>query len=485
MISFLLMNYAGGYDRIKIMKIVIVGAGVVGTHVARQLTEENKSVVLIEKNPEVARVATNDLDCLVINDDGSHLDVLRQAGMDDCEYFIALTGSDEVNMVTCGMVSGEFANLKTIARVRNPYYSSLNVSRRVFMGINYIINPEIEAANTMIRSINEGVVSDLFTLEEDKLQMRTVEITKDSPFAGKDLKELRQKLDKEFLIPALVRENELIIPSGDIQIKEDDLVYFMGSPKTLDSILGTFTRSKEKLRKICLIGGSRITEYVIRGLRDGGGKPIRTFLGSFKKSRNRQITVIERNKEAAKYFVRLFPDITVLNRDVADEGALEQEQISDFDLAVAVTDHQSLNLLTAMLSKQMGVKKVMALVINNNYVRLAGKMEIDAVISLKTAVVNSILYIIRKANIRTLYSFYEDDIELVNLKILDTSKAAGKKVRDISMPRGALIIYIMRNGSSMIPSGSTELLSGDEIGIIVKKEAIPKLETVFENIHEH
>jgi trk system potassium uptake protein TrkA len=467
------------------MKIVIVGAGVVGIHVARQLTEENKNVVLIEKNPEVARVATNDLDCLVVNDDGSHLDVLQHADMGDCEYFIALTGSDEVNIVTCAMVSAEFPNLKTVARVRNPYYSSLNVSKRAFMGINFIINPEIEAANTMVRSINEGVVSDLFTLQEDKLQMRTFEILKGSVFIGKDLKKLRQELRQEFLVPALVRGEELIIPSGDFTINEKDLLYFMGSPETLDSILGIFTRSKEKLRKICLIGGNRITEYIIGGLLNENRGLVKSFLATLRIARDREITVIERNKEQAKHFAQLFPGITVLNRDVAEEGALEQEHIEDFDLAVAITDHQTLNLLTAMLAKQMGVKKVMALVINNNYMRLSAKMEVDSVVSLKAAVVNSILYIVRKANIRTLYSFYEDDIELVDLKIQDTSKAAGKKVRDISMPRGSLIIYIMRGGSSIIASGSTDLLPGDEIGRIVKKEAIPKLETVFENIHEH
>jgi trk system potassium uptake protein TrkA len=467
------------------MKIVIVGAGIVGTHVARQLTEENKNVVLIEKNSEVARIATNDLDCLVVNDDGSHLDVLQHTGMSDCEYFIALTGSDEVNIVTCGMVSAEFPDLKTIARVRNPYYSSLNVSKRAFMGINFIINPEIEAANTMVRSIHEGVVSDLFTLQEGKLQMRTFEITEGSPFAGKNLKELRQQLKREFLVPALLRDDELIIPSGEFTINEKDLLYFMGGPETLDSILGTFTQPREKLRKICLVGGNRITEYVINGLLSENRGLVRNFLTTLRIAPDRDITVIERNKEQAKHFAQLFPGITVLNRDVAEEGALDQEHIEDFDLAVAITDHQTLNLLTAMLAKQLGVKKTMALVLNNDYLRLSAKLEIDSVINLKSAVVNSILYIIRKANIRTLYSFYEDDIELVDLKIQDTSKAAGKKVRDISMPRGSLIIYIMRNGSGIIASGSTELLPGDEIGIIIKKEAIPKLETVFENIHEH
>jgi trk system potassium uptake protein TrkA len=467
------------------MKIVIVGAGVVGTHVARQLTEENKNVVLIEKNSEVARAATNDLDCLVMNDDGSHLDVLQNTGMTDCEYFIALTGSDEVNIVTCGMVSSEFPNLKTIARVRNPYYSSLNVSRRAFMGINFIINPEIEAANTMIRSINEGVVSDLFTLQEGKLQMRTFEITKDSLFIGKNLKEIRQELDKEFLVPALVRDEEFIIPSGDFTIEEKDFLYFTGSPETLNSILGVFSRPKMKLRKICLLGGNRITEYIVNGLLNEKRGMVKNFLSTLRRVQDREITVIERNKEQAKHFAQIFPGITVLNRDIAEEGALEQEHIEDFDLAVAITDHQTLNLLTAMLAKQLGVRKTMALVINNHYMRLNAKMEIDSVVSLKSAVVNSILYIIRKANIRTLYSFYEDNIELVDLKIQDTSKAAGKTVRDINMPRGSLIIYIMRNGSSIIASGRTELVPGDEIGIIVKKEAIAKLETVFENIHEH
>jgi trk system potassium uptake protein TrkA len=467
------------------MKIVIVGAGLVGTHVARQLTEENKNVVLIEKNPEIARITTNDLDCLVVNNDGSHLDVLQNTGMDDCEYFIALTGSDEVNIVTCGMVSSEFPHLKTIARVRNPYYSSLNASKRTFMGINFIINPEVEAANTIIRSVHEGVVSDLFTLQEDKLQMRTFKVTEDSPFVEKDLRRLRQEFAREFLVPALVRDEELIIPSGDIVIKEADLLYFMGSPETLDSILGTVTRQKENLRKICLIGGSLIAEYIIRRLpEESNPAGLRNFFSTLLKSQERRITIIERDRERAKHFVRLFPDITVLNRDVAEEGALEQEQIGDFDLVIAITNIQSLNILTAMLAKQMGVRKVMALVINSNYLRLSGKLEIDSIVNLKTAVVNSILHIVRKANIKTVYSFYEDDIDLVELKIQDDSKAAGKRVMDISMPRGSLMIYVIRGGSSMIPSGKTELLPGDGIGIIVKKDAIPKLETVFENIHE-
>jgi trk system potassium uptake protein TrkA len=138
-----------------------------------------------------------------------------------------------------------------------------------------------------------------------------------------------------------------------------------------------------------------------------------------------------------------------------------------------------------MLAKQLGVKKSLALVINNNYVKLATRMDVDAVVSLKTAVVNSILQIIRKANIKTLHSFYEDDLELVELQIPESSKSVGKRIQDINIPKGALVIFIMRKGESIMPSGATVLISGDQIGIIAKKETISKLELVFENTHEH
>jgi trk system potassium uptake protein TrkA len=469
------------------MKIVIVGAGVVGTHVAQQLTVENKDVVLIEKNPEIARIVTNILDCMIINDDGSHLDVLHKAGVADCDYFIALTGTDEVNMVSCGMVSGEFKKPKTIARVRNPYYSSLSTSKRSFMGIDYIINPEIEAANTIIRAIEEGVVSDLFTLQQDKLQLRTYAVGADSPFLEKTLVTLRQELGMDFLVAALVREGSLIIPSGDVQVKNKDIMYFLGSPQTLNTILGSLSLIKSELKKIAIVGGNRITEYIIKALQSNNaekGKSIKNFFSSFIKFGNRQITVIENSKDKAKYFSQIFPNITVLNRDVAEEGTLEQEQFSSFDLVLTVTEHQSLNLLTAMAVKQMGVKKSLALVLNNNYVKFAGKLDVDVVVSLKSAVVNSILYIIRRANMKTLHSFYEDDLELVELTIKNNSKPVGKKIQDINIPKGALIIFVLRNGENIIPTGSTVLLSEDQIGIIAKKESISKLESVFEGDHE-
>ena len=470
------------------MKIVIIGAGVVGQQVARELTGENKDVILIEKNPETARSVMNELDCMIIPDDGSRLDVLQKAGVEDADYFIALTGTDEVNMVTCGMVSGEFSKPKTIARVRNSYYSSLSFSKRTFMGIDHIINPEIEAANTIARTIEEGVVSDLFTLHENKLQLRTMQVDEDSPLVNKEIRVLRQELQMDFLIPALIREESLIVPSGDLEIQPRDILYILGSPETLNSFMGTLRDSNLRLQKIAIVGGTRIAEYIIQSLRSEStdkNNVLNNFLSSLTKSAGRDITVIEKYREKAKYFSQLFPDVMVLNRDVAEEGMLEEEQIHDYDLIITVTDFQSLNFVTAMLAKQLGTRKALAMVINSSYAKLCEPAGVDAIVSLKAAVVNSILNIVRKANIKTLHSFYSDDLELLELKLSGTSKTVDKSVQDINLPKGSLILFIFRNDEHIIPSGSTVLKAGDLIGLIAKKDAIDKLESVFENSHEY
>jgi len=345
----------------------------------------------------------------------------------------------------------------------------------------------VEAADTIVRAIDEGVVNDVFTFQKDKLQLRAYLVAPGSSFAGKTLVNLRREIAFDFLIPALVRGGALIIPSGDLVVREKDLMYFLGIPENLDRILGSLKLQKQEINKIGIVGGNRVAEYIIQALQRDDSTRSRSFvsfLTSLVGASRRRITLVEKSKETAKYFSQNFPDITVLNRDVAEEGALEQEQFSDFDLVLTVTDHQSLNLITAMMAKHLGVKKAIALVLNDNYNRLSSKMDIDVMVNLTTELINTVLNIVRKAHIKTLHSFYEDDVDLVELQIQDDSRPAGKKIQDIDIPKGALIIFVNRNEENIIPSGSTTLLGGDHIGIIVKKDAVSKLEDVFGTRHE-
>ncbi|MCX7788522.1 MAG: Trk system potassium transport protein TrkA [Spirochaetes bacterium] len=469
------------------MKIILVGAGLVGTHVARELTQEHKDIIIIEKNSETARIITNELDCMVINDDGSRLDVLQKVGIEDCDYFIALTGSDEVNMIACGMVASQYKNTKTIARVRNPYYGMMLNKHKSFLGIHHVINPEIEAADAIVRSIEEGVSKDVFSLIEDRVQMRLHRIVKDSRFAGKTIQQIRKEVETDFLIPVLNRENSMMIPTGDTIIQEGDELYFLGNPNTLDKILGQSLKRKHPVHKIGIIGGTRIGEFVIGRIRDlvhEQNKGLKRVFSSFLKRPEVSITVLEASKEKAKALSQLFPDITIINRDIGEEDVLEQEEFSKHDVVITVTESQTLNLVSAMMAKHIGAKNTIALVINNSFLKLSSSLQIDHVVSLKTAVVNSILRIIRKANIETIHTFYQDDFELLRLTLAPNAKPVGKPIKDLNLPKDALILLILRGSENIVPSGSTVLQAGDLLGLIAKKDVISKLETIFESTDE-
>mgnify|MGYP000959685133 CR=1 FL=1 len=468
------------------MKIIIVGAGLVGMHIAKELTQEDKDVILIEKNNETARIVANELDCMSINDDGSRLDVLQKVGIEDCDFFIALTGVDEVNMITCGMVASRFAKPKTIARVRNPYYRTLLSDLRSFLGIDYIINPEIESAEEIVRSLEEGVTKDVFNVIDDRLQMRILQVKEESSYVGKTIQQIRKELDKEFLIPALGRNNTVLIPSGETEIKAYDQLYFLGSPDTLDMILGAINK-RTNLKKIGIIGGTRTGEFIINSLKQdiqryhSGWKAFFSFLA---KPSNLSITVLESSKDRAKALCQLFPDITVIHRDIGEEDVLEKEEFSQFDVVVSVTESQSLNIINAMFAKQIGVNKAIALVFDSSYLRLSSLVPIDNIISLKSSVVNSILRLVRRGNIQTIHTFYEYDLELLRLTLSPTAKPVGKQVKDLNLPKDALILFILRGEENLVPSGSTVLKAGDLLGFIVKKDVISKLETIFESTDE-
>jgi trk system potassium uptake protein TrkA len=204
------------------MRIIILGAGTVGQQVARQLVSEGKDVVLIEKNADVVQRVSNVLDCLVVNDEGTDSAVLRRVGVADADFFISLTGSDEANMVACSIVAREFPRPQKVARVRNVAYSSLLAAGPSgFLGVDRLINPEMEAARTILSSIAHGVVSDVMDLGASDLHLQSLRVEEESPFKGRTVKEIRRRLECEFLIPVILRDGEALVPSGDTVVEEE------------------------------------------------------------------------------------------------------------------------------------------------------------------------------------------------------------------------------------------------------------------------
>ncbi|MDC7234336.1 MAG: NAD-binding protein, partial [Spirochaetales bacterium] len=385
------------------MYIVILGAGRVGTQLARQLILEKKDVALIERDPDKARDAANKLDCLVINDEGNNLESLSKAGIQKADIFVSVTASDETNLIACGLVSAEYEQVKTIARVRNLDYSRTKMISNSFLGIDHVINPEIEAAKIISYAVSHGARSDIMLFENTSLQMRNLSIKKDSIFIGQSLRSVRQHMDFAFLIAAILRDDHYLIPSGETVIQEGDVIYIISTEKGFETIFKLEDLSKTELNRITLIGGGHISAYVAEELLDQeqNGQTGKSRLGRLlNKKQKKSLQIIEKDYERCKELAERFPQALITHADVTEDSFNEEEFLAETDLIITATNNQELNLITGIYAKTLGVDKAMALVIRNSYRTMAHNLDVDVTVCLNDTVVNSILKIIRKGNIK-------------------------------------------------------------------------------------
>ncbi len=445
------------------MHIVIAGAGQVGYHIAKQLSEEKKNIVLIEKNREKAAFASENLDCMVINGEATNVDTLKDAGCDKADMFIAVTNSDEINIISCLLASSKFKVPKKIARLRNlEYFEPFNLSQDI--GIDYVINPEIEAARSIVNSVNLGASSDIIIFEDIDVQMRGVFINRDSPFCDKTLLEIRNMFDGEFIVSGIKRENgELVIPGGMTEVRAGDYIYIVARRSTLDRLLELVGKSRIQIRDIAIFGGTRIGVMVATGL----------------KGKRRNIKIIEKEYERCKDIARTCDHVTVIQGDASDAMIFEEENIDRFDVVISVTESEEVNLLSALYAKNIGTKRSIALIDKHNYANMATRLNIDAVVSPKLSAVSSILKFIRKGNIVGLYSIFGGEAEAIELNVSKDSNLAGKAIKELKLPENSLIIAINRKNRNIIPSGDFVIEPEDRMVIFAKKEDLPVIEKMI------
>lgn len=442
------------------MRIVIVGAGVVGFHIAESLIAEGNDVVLIEKNPERAKYVSSHLDCIVINDEGNNVVSLKNAGIENADFFISVTNSDEVNMIMCGIVSSEFNVPVKIARVRNLDYSKARKLEFSMLGIDFIVNSEVETARQIANTVALGATSDVMLFENTELQMRNIIVDSMSFFMGKSLRELKKSIKSNFLISAILRKDTFIIPSGDTVIQENDNIYFFATKNNLTKIFMDVGRKSEKIDKIILVGGGKIGTLVCQYL-------IRT---------GRKISIVEKNYEECKMLAEKFPEALVINADISEEDIFEEEQFGKYDLIITATNNQELNILSAVYAKSLGTRRALALVAKSNYIPIAARLAIDTTINPKTTTVDAILKFVRRGDIKSVHSLFGGKAEVIQFSVEENTHIPGMKIHDLHMPENSLILSVSRDNEDIIPDGNFEFMSGDSVIAIVKKESIKILE---------
>ncbi|PLX70837.1 MAG: Trk system potassium transporter TrkA [Denitrovibrio sp.] len=445
------------------MKIVVAGAGEVGFHIAEHLIKEGKDVVLIEKDADKAKHASLHLDCLVVHGETTNLEILKQAGIQKADAFISATDYDEVNMITCFIVNSEYSVPVKIARVHNMEYSKTRLVGHRYSCIDYIVNPEIEAAKTIAHTVQHGATSDIFLFDNSDIQLRDIFIDEDSFFCGKSMKNIKQELREDFIIAGVMRDNDVIVPTGETVLQSQDHIYIIATIRTFMQILRKTGTPHKKLRTVIVLGGGKIGRYVTEFLIKMG----------------KHVKLVDRDYDLCKKLASDFPDILVLNGDISDESLFEDEGLSKADAIVTTTKNEELNILAAIYGKSKGIKRSVALVNKTNYINISDNLGIDSTVSPKLSSVNAILKYIRRGNVKNVYKIFDGKAEVSEFTVNIGAPVDQKALKDIKLPSGSLILAVSRSGENIIPDGNFVLHGGDSAITFCIKDTADSLQKFF------
>lgn len=447
------------------MKVVIIGAGEVGFNVASRLVNENKDVVVIDKDPEAIRRVSDNIDAQVVNGSGSSPISLDEADLKNAEILLAVTNSDEVNLVACLVADILSPSTKKLARIRNADFDQYHDNFRKYAPhIDTLINPEIEVVKTIDRMMNMPGVVDVGEFSDGLIKFIGIRLDKDARLAGTRLSELSSISEKQRpLIVVIIRKEKLIIPSGDDVLLAGDLVYFICEEKKLLDTLTVFDKYAEPAKRILIIGGGKIGIRLARWLDE---KPVYT-------------KIIEKNSDRCAKLAEQLNKVVVLHGDGSDQELLKEENIQDIDVVVTLTNDEEINILASLLAKQMGARKTIAKISKFSYFPLMSTIGIEQVVSPRLSAINTILQHIRRGKVLSSISIKGEQAEFMEAEALETSDIVGKPLKNISFPKGALVAGIISEENFIIPTGDSIINTGDTIIIFARKQAIPKIEKIL------
>ncbi len=447
------------------MKVIIVGAGEVGFHIASHLARENKNVVVIDKDPAAIRRVSDNIDVQVVIGSGSSPVILKEAGIKEAEILVAVTDSDDTNLGAC-MVSDLISPAtKKLCRIRYADYDEYHEAFREHAPhIDTIINPEIEVVKKIFRLMSVPGAVEVGDFADGRLVFIGIYIDESAKLSGVRLSDIYAKTGKQSpLIAAVVRDEELIIPRGKHRLKAGDLIYFISEKEKLIESLSLFDKNVEPIGRVMIVGGGSI------GFR----------LASLLEENSISTKIIEKNPDRCAELAEKLNKAVVLHGDGSDQELLREENIQDMDVVVTLTNDEETNILTSLLAKRMGASKIITKVSKFSYIPLISMIGLEQVVSPRLSAINTILQHIRVGKVLAAKSIIDEQAEVMEAVALETSDIVGKPIREISIPKGALVTGIMRQDTIIIPTGESVIEPNDRIIIFAKKQAIPEVEKIL------
>jgi trk system potassium uptake protein TrkA len=451
------------------MKIIILGAGQVGSSVAENLASEANDITVIDTDEQRLQDLQDRLDLRTVVGYASHPTVLAQAGADDADMIIAVTNSDETNMIACQIAYTIFHTPTKIARVRAvEYLSQKQLFAQDALPIDVLISPEQLMTDYILRLIEHPGALQVLDFAGGKVRLVGLKAYYGGPLVGNELRTIREHMPGiETRVAAIFRRGKAIIPEGNTVIEVDDEVFFVAAKKNIRAVMGELRRLDKPIKRVMIVGGGNI------------GRRLALTLES-----DYQVKLIDHNPERCDSISKEVDNAIILLGDAADGDLLLEENIEHTDVFCAVTNDDEANILSSMLAKRLGARKVMALINRTAYVDLVQSGIIDIAISPQQVTIGSLLTHIRRGDVAVVHSLRRgaaEAIEAIAHGDRNSSKVVGRRIEEIKLPTGTSIGAIVRGEEVIIVHHDTMVEADDHVILfLVDKKRIPEVEKLFQ-----
>ncbi len=471
------------------MNIMIIGAGFTGVQLAKRLINEGNIVKIIDNNEDIVEHVSNRLDCEVINADGNNLQTLENLGIEKMDALVTLTESDEINMITCSLVDAVYPKVLKIARVRNyAYYANTNNTarqhaetfkgnHRPLYGIDFMIHPDVEAAEAIVKAVEHGAISDIVDFGENgEFEITALQIEKQSKFDGIPLKEIRSLSDKKFLVvyhETIDKDSGTpysSLPSGETILRAGDRIGIITEKENIPVLLTLCGIKLDAIKKIALVGIGRIGTIVADRIIEKDKNSLLKKIFSGSKKTTQTFTIIDSDKNLCKEAEKKFPQARIFNADITDDVFIEEEGIQKYNLVICATHNHEMNMVVSAYLESLGVEKTIALVAQSQFQNIARKLGIDVAIPMRDTLVDSIISHLHGKSVTGIHTVANGDFEIIECDLPSSSKFVGKQLKDIASPGEFLVLLVRKPGSQKfeIPQGNTFFNVGDHLVIIAK-----------------
>ncbi len=451
------------------MKILILGAGQVGSTVAENLVGESNDITVVDTDAEKLHQLQDRLDLRTLTGNAAHPSMLEQAGIADTDMLLAVTQSDEVNLVACKLAASLYNTPTRIARIRTTdYLSRETVFSKENFCVNFSICPEQILTDYISKLIEFPEALQVLEFAEGKVSLVAVRAIEGGPLVGKPLNFLRTHMPQiETRVAAIFRRDRAIIPEGDTVVQAGDEVFFIAATDNIRHVLKEMRRMDKPIKRVMIVGGGNIGRRLSKALEN-----------------DYQVKLIEFNKKSCQKLASELSKTLVLNGDGTDEKLMQQENVGEVDVFCALTNDDENNIMSALLAKQGGANKVLALINRSAYVDLVQGGKIDIALSPAQVTIGSLLAYVRQGDVAAVHSLRRgaaESLELVAHGDRESSRVVGRKIGDIDLPKGATIGALVRGEKVIMGHHDQVIEAGDHVIVfVVDKRMVKKVENLFQ-----